>query len=62
MEKREWRKKTGPSISLSFTAPPAETSVLEEAAKKVGLSRAAFFYHAAMKEARRVLRTGGVSA
>lgn len=55
-DKREWRKRQGPSVSLSFTAPPDETHVFEEAAEKVGLTRAAFFYYAAKKEAQRILK------
>lgn len=53
---RAWRNKKGPSVSLSFTAPPDETASFEEAAQRLGLTRAAFFYTAVAKEARRVLK------
>lgn len=51
---RARRNKKGPSVALSFTAPADETAAFDEAAQRMGLTRAAFFYTVVAKEVRRL--------
>jgi len=55
-QKQARRKRLGPGVALSFTAPADEVAQMDDAAMKKGLTRAAFFYAAVAKETRRVLR------